>query len=377
MSNQGTCGVEDRARCHTPADECRRAQGNRTTVDERKLFIDKELDDVVPLHVGELAVTGRAWMAPMVGYNEGPLRRLCRRFGSALAITEMIKPEKLLRGDPALERDLTYSAEERPLGAQLALREPELLVPAARRLAARGFDLIDLNVGCPLRKETGKGWGAAVLSDPDRLARLVDAVVAAVDVPVTVKLRAGYELGELTAPAAARAAVAAGAAMVCVHGRTKMGWYREPNRLSAIAAVVDAVGGAVPVVGNGDVTSLDAARTLFERTGCDAVMVGRGAVGNPWLFAQIDAFVRRGELLPLPSLADVRALYGEHLDGLIEERGPRRGFSQGRRYAFHYFGRFGLTNDDRRALATAKTRPDLDALLDRFAERAGPRAAVA
>ena len=329
------------------------------------------------LEIGSLRVEGRAWMAPMVGYNEGPLRRLCRRFGSALAITEMIKPEKLLRGDAALERDLAFAPEERPLGAQLALREPELLVPAARRLVERGFDLVDLNVGCPLRKETGKGWGAAALGDPGRLARLIEAVAAAVPVPVTVKLRAGYELGELSAPAAARAAVAAGAAMVCVHGRTKMGWYREPNRLAAIAAVVDAVGGAVPVVGNGDVTTLDAARSMFEATGCDAVMIGRGAIGNPWLFTQVNAFLGRGEALAPPALGEVRALFAEHLGALVAERGERRGFSQGRRYAFHYFGRYGLGGDDRRAVATARTRAALDAVLDAFEARCAGRAQVA
>ncbi len=308
-------------------------------------------------------------MAPMMGYNEAPLRRLCRRFGSGLAVTEMIKPEKLLRRDPSVLRDLGFGDDERPLGVQVAMREPELLLPAVRELAGRGYDFVDLNMGCPLKKECGKGWGAAVLQRPDEAAALVAAVVRAVEVPVTVKVRAGYELGELLAPAVVKGLVEAGAAAVCVHGRTKMGWYKEENSLEAIRAVVEAVDGAVPVIGNGDVTSLERAIAMFRDTGCDAVMIGRGAVGNPWLFRQVDRYLRAGEVLPDPEWAEVRALYAEHMDAVQAIFGERKGFSQVKRYAYYYFGRFGLDGEWRRRIAATRDRAALDAVLDEAARQ--------
>ena len=313
---------------------------------------------------GRVEVGTRALMAPMVGYNEAPLRRICRRFGSGLAVTEMIKPEKLLRGDPQVLRDLDFAENERPLGIQIAVREPEDMLPALDLIWPRGFDFVDLNMGCPLKKECNKGWGAALLRDPERVGRLVGATVAASPVPVTVKVRTGYELGERSAPDVVEAAVEAGAGLICVHGRTKMGWYREQNDLSAIAAVVERVAGRVPVVGNGDVVDLESALRMFRETRCDAVMIGRGAMGNPWLFERIDRYLNRGEVLEDPSLEDVRALYEEHMDGVVEIFGEKKGFAQVRRYAFYYFGRFGLGNEWRRQIAGTKSRAALGAVLD-------------
>lgn len=316
---------------------------------------------------GDVPVEGRALMAPMMGYNEAPLRQICRRFGSGLAVTEMVKPEKLLRGDPNVLRDLRFSDDERPLGVQLAVREPDLLLPAVEQVLGLGYDFVDLNMGCPLKKECGKGWGAALLRDRARVSRLVEAVVQVATRPVTVKVRAGYELGELQAPEIARAVVEAGASLLCVHGRTKMGWYREQNRLEAIAAVVAEVGGEVPVVGNGDVTSLEAALEMFAATGCHAVMIGRGAVGNPWLFRRIDAYLRTGALLPEPEFAEVRALFEEHMDGVQAIFGARKGFAQVRRYAFYYFGRFGLGNEWRARIGRSRDRSQLGRVLDAIA----------
>ncbi|MGE0708027.1 MAG: tRNA dihydrouridine synthase [Planctomycetota bacterium] len=312
---------------------------------------------------GGVTVSGRALMAPMMGYNEAPLRRLCRRFGSGLAVTEMVKPEKLLRRDPFVLRDLEFGDDERPLGVQLAVREPELLLPALAQLAPRGFDFVDLNMGCPLKKECNLGFGAALLSDPARVGRLVEAAVKAVSVPVTVKVRAGYELGERTAPAAVEAAIEAGATLVCVHGRTKMGWYREQVDHSAVAEVVAAARGRVPVIGNGDVVDLESALAMFHGAGCDAVMIGRGAVGNPWVFRQVDAYLREGRVLAPPGFAEVAALYEEHMDAVQAVFGERRGFSQVRRYAYYYFGRFGLDNGWRARIAGVRDRAGLSAVI--------------
>ena len=313
---------------------------------------------------GGVQVSSRVLMAPMLGYNEAPLRRICRRFGSGLAVTEMVKPEKLLRGDVAVLRGLVFEDDERPLGVQVAVRDEAALVPAVQALAARGYDFVDLNMGCPLKKECSKGFGAALLNEPQRVGELVRAVVGAVDCAVTVKVRTGYELGELTAPAAVLASVDAGASLVCVHGRTKMGWYREPNDRSAIRAVVEAVDGRVPVVGNGDIATLEDALAMFSATGCDAVMIGRGSMGNPWLFRRIHTFLTTGVVLPEPQFDEVRALYAEHMDAVQEIYGERKGFSQVKRYAFYYFGRFGLDNHWRSRLAGTRKREQLEAVLD-------------
>jgi tRNA-dihydrouridine synthase B len=315
-------------------------------------------------HVGSVRVETRVLMAPMMGYNEQALRRICRTFGSGLAVTEMVKPEKLLRGDPMVLRDLVFGDDERPLGVQVAVREPERLVPALQDLAGRGFDFVDLNMGCPLKKECNKGWGAALMRDAGRVGELVAAAVAAVDCPVTVKVRAGYELGELQAPAVVDEAVRAGAALICVHGRTKMGWYREPNSLEAIRSVVEAVGGRVPVVGNGDVVDLPSAVEMFAETDCDAIMIGRGAVGNPWIFRQVSHYLATGEALGPPDLPEVRALFEDHMDQVQAVYGERRGFSQVKRYAYYYFGRFGLDNSWRAKIAKTRRRVELQAVLD-------------
>lgn len=296
------------------------------------------------IRLGTVDVHSRVLMAPMMGYNEPAMRRIFRRFGSGLALTEMIKPEKLLRGDPQVLRELVFGDDEKPLGAQICGRDPEPAVATALDLRRRGYDLIDLNMGCPLKKEVARGRGAQLLREPDVARRLIDALVKALDCPLTVKVRAGWEPGEITAPEIARLAVEAGAKAVCVHGRTKMGWYREKVDLGVIRAVREAVPREIPVIGNGDVVDLASALRMFDETGCDAVMIGRGAVGNPWLFERINRYLATGEVTSEPTFAEARALYREHMDSVQEMWGAKAGYKQVRIYSFYYFGRFNVPN---------------------------------
>jgi nifR3 family TIM-barrel protein len=320
--------------------------------------------------IGSIEVGSRVLMAPMMGYNEPAMRRIFRRFGSGLALTEMIKPEKLLRGDPQVLRELPFEEDERPLGAQICGREPEPAVAAALDLRRRGYDLIDLNMGCPLKKEVARGRGAQLLREPETVRTLVSALARALDCPLTVKVRAGWEPGEITAPEIARIAVEAGARAVCVHGRTKMGWYRERNDRSVIRAVRDALPPEVPVIGNGDVVDLPSALSMFEETGVDAVMIGRGAVGNPWLFRRINHYLERGEVLPEPTFAEARELYREHMASVQEMWGAKAGYKQVRIYSFYYFGRFPVPNL-RARLGATKTCDELFAVIDAI-EREAP-----
>jgi nifR3 family TIM-barrel protein len=323
----------------------------------------------VTLRIGSVEVATRVLMAPMMGYNEPAMRRIFRRFGSGLALTEMIKPEKLLRGEPQVLRELVFGEDERPLGAQICGRDPEPAVAAALDLRRRGYDLIDLNMGCPLKKEVARGRGAQLLREPEVARTLVSALVKALDCPVTVKIRAGWEPGEITAPDIARLCVEAGAKAVTVHGRTKMGWYKEKVDRGVIKAVREAVPREIPVIGNGDVVDLESAMTMFDETGVDAVMIGRGAVGNPWLFTRINRFLESGEILPEPTFDEVRALFREHMTSVQEMWGDRAGYKQVRIYSFYYFGRFPLPGI-RGRLGATKTCEELFRAIDELAVEA-------
>lgn len=321
------------------------------------------------IKIGSVDVSTRVLMAPMMGYNEPAMRRIFRRFGSGLALTEMIKPEKLLRQDAQVLRELVFEQDERPLGAQICGRDPEPAVQAALDLRARGYDLIDLNMGCPLKKEVARGRGAQLLREPDVVRTLVEALVKALDCPLTVKIRAGWEPGEITAPEIARLCVEAGAKAVTVHGRTKMGWYKERVDKGVIRAVREAVPREIPVIGNGDVVDLPSALAMFEESGCDAVMIGRGAVGNPWLFTRIDRYLETGEVLPEPTFAEVRELYREHMASVQDMWGAKAGYRQVRIYSFYYFGRFAVPNI-RARLGSTKTCEQLYAAIDEIEREA-------
>ncbi|MEZ0230183.1 MAG: tRNA dihydrouridine synthase, partial [Planctomycetota bacterium] len=224
-------------------------------------------------------------------------------------------------------------------------------------------------VGCPLKKEVARGRGAQLLREPDVVQRLVAALVKALDCPVTVKVRAGWEPGEITAPDIARLCVEAGAKAVTVHGRTKMGWYKERVDKGVIRAVREAVPREVPVIGNGDVVDLASAISMFEETGCDAVMIGRGAVGNPWLFSRIVRYLETGEVLREPTFAEVRDLFREHMASVQDMWGAKAGYRQVRIYGFYYFGRFPVPNI-RARLGSTKTCEQLYAEIDEIEREA-------
>jgi tRNA-dihydrouridine synthase len=192
---------------------------------------------------------------------------------------------------------------------------------------------------------------------------LVSALVQSLDCPVTVKVRAGWQPGEITAPEIAKICVEAGAKMVTVHGRTKMGWYQERVDKGVIKSVREALPSEIPVIGNGDVVDLPSALAMFEETGCNGVMIGRGAVGNPWLFRRIVHYQKTGEILPEPTFAEVRELYREHMASVQEMWGEKQGYLQVRLYSFYYFGRFPIPNI-RARLGATKTCQQLFRVID-------------
>jgi len=236
-----------------------------------------------PLAIAGMELPGRLVAAPMAGISDLPFRLIARACGAALVYSEMVSANGLLQGNRSTRELLRSVPEERPLVVQIFGAEPEPMAEAAARLAGRGIDGLDINMGCPVKKVVRKGAGAALLRDPRRARRILRAVRKAWPRVLTVKLRSGWSPREITAPDLARAAEDEGIDAVVIHGRTARQMFSGTVDLEVIRRVRRSVG--VPVIGNGDVKGPDGARAMMEQTGCDAVMIGRAALGNPWVFS--------------------------------------------------------------------------------------------
>jgi nifR3 family TIM-barrel protein len=265
-----------------------------------------------PLKIGDIELTNRVLLAPMSGVTDAPFRRLAARLGAGLVVSEMTASDDLVNGKP-MSRLRCEAAGIGPHVVQLAGCETHWMAEGARIAEAAGADIIDINMGCPARHVTGGQSGSALMRDLDHAIKLVEATVAAVKVPVTLKMRLGWDERSLNAPELARRAEEAGVKMVTVHGRTRCQFYKGEADWSAIRAVKDAL--SIPLVVNGDITSFEKAVNALDESGADAVMVGRGAQGQPWLPGQIGRRLETGVAETAPPLAEqlmhVRALYDE------------------------------------------------------------------
>ncbi len=270
----------------------------------------------------------------MAGCADLAFRRVARRLGCPFAFAEMVKDRPVLEGNRRTLEMLRTNPADRPLGMQILGREPALLREAARRLEGLGAEIIDINLGCPVPKVVKAGCGAALLREPDQVGRILEAVVPAVRVPVTVKIRSGFEEGDDEGfLRVARVAAAGGAAAVTVHGRSRAQLNRGLASLEAIRAVKEAV--SVPVIGNGGIRTGADARRMAEATGCDGVMVARGALGNPWIFREVAAALEGREAPPPPAVAERAAVLREHFELLRGLYGDDRACRIGRK-VFHW-----------------------------------------
>jgi tRNA-dihydrouridine synthase B len=265
-----------------------------------------------PLKIGDITVSNSVFLAPMSGVTDVPFRRLCATLGAGLVVSEMTASNDLVNGRP-MSRLRCEATGVGPHVVQLAGCEADWMAEGARIAEAAGADIIDINMGCPARHVTGGQSGSALMRDLDHALTLIEATVSAVKVPVTLKMRLGWDDRSLNAPELARRAESAGVQMISVHGRTRCQFYKGEADWSAVRAVKDAV--AVPLVVNGDITSFEKAVTALEMSGADAVMVGRGAQGQPWLPGQIGRRLQGAAAESAPSLAQqlgyIRALYDE------------------------------------------------------------------
>lgn len=315
------------------------------------------------MRIGSVAIPQGAGLAPMAGVTELPFRLLCRELGCAYSVSEMLSAKGFLYAPRPTwaVRQLYLSAPQQGVcGLQLFGREPELMAEAANQLSDAGFQFIDINMGCPAHKIVANGEGSALMREEALAARIVEAVCRATPLPVTVKLRAGWDEAHKNAPQLARRLAGSGAAAITVHGRTREQFYAGRADWAVIAAVKRAAG--IPVVGNGDVTGGADALRMINETGCDGVMVGRAAQGNPWVFREIAAALR-GDEAPAPTRAERARMALRHADMMAALKGEGAAVREMRKHVHWYLHGFRGAGQLREAVNRAQSMDRLRALL--------------
>jgi tRNA-dihydrouridine synthase B len=318
------------------------------------------------MRLGSLELKSRLFLSPLAGYTNLPFRLVVRELGGlGLATTDLVNARSLLERKAKALKLIETSAADQPLAVQLFGSVAEEMRDAAAYLGSLGVASVDINMGCPVRKVCRVGGGSAMMTELDRTARLVRGMVEAVSIPVTAKMRLGWDDENLTAPELARALEDAGVAAVFIHGRTREQGFGGRVNLAGIRAVVQSVR-TIPVIGNGDVTTPEAARRMLSETGCAGVSIGRGAFYNPWIFRQTEHFLETDELLPEPTFTERVRVMTRHLDRMIEVFGEEHGCRMFRKVGPWYAKRFGPAREFNRRIVTISSRVDFLETLETY-----------
>lgn len=315
------------------------------------------------MKIGNTELAGKVILAPMAGVADRAFRELCVGYGAAWCVSEMVSGKGITMHDRKSAALMQISEKERPMAIQLFGDDPLIVAASVEKALESNPEAIDINMGCPAPKISGNGGGSALMKNPELCGRMVAEVKrAAGDVPVTVKIRKGWDENCLTAVEVAKRVEAAGAAAIAVHGRTRAQMYAPPVDLSIIKEVKDSV--SIPVIGNGDIYSAMDAVNMLETTGCDAVMVGRGALGSPWIFMQINAWLNDCRVIDTPPLMERMRVMNNHIAKLCEYKGERVGMKEARKHTAWYMTGLAGAASLRKMCGTLEKLSDMAALTE-------------
>ena len=318
------------------------------------------------MHIGPYLLRNNVFVAPMAGVTDRPFRQLCKQLGAGYAVSEMAASNPRLWATEKTARRVNHDGEMAPRAVQIAGADALMLAQCAQFNVERGAQIIDINMGCPVKKVCNSWCGSALLQNEKLVAEILAAVVASVDVPVTLKFRTGWDRANKNALRIARIAEASGIAMLTLHGRTRADGYSGAAEYDTIAAVKAAV--AIPVVANGDITTPEKAKFVLQATGADAIMIGRAAQGRPWIFREIDHYLRTGAHLPPPTVAEVRTLMAEHLRAHYAFYGDYLGVRTARKHIGWYVRELARGEAFRQSMNTLEDCEQQLAAVDRFFE---------
>lgn len=311
--------------------------------------------------IGNVEMENPFVLAPMAGVTDLPFRKLCKEQGAGLICMEMVSAKAISFHNKNTEALMEIAPEEHPVSMQLFGSEPELMAEVAKNIEERPFDILDINMGCPVPKVVNNGEGSALLKDPEKIVRIVKAVSSAISKPVTVKLRIGFENVPVDIVDIARRIEDAGAKAIAIHGRTRQQYYSGKADWDTIRRVKEAV--SIPVIGNGDVDSPMKAEAMIKETGCDAVMVGRAVRGNPWIFRELNHYFATGELLERPSVEEIREMILRHARAQIDLKGEFTGIREMRKHVAWYTSGMRHSAGLRRESNQISSYEELDELL--------------
>jgi len=321
------------------------------------------------MHIGPYQLKNNLIVAPMAGVTDRPFRQLCKTMGAGMAVSEMVASNSLLRGSAKTRRRANHDGEVDPISVQIAGADPRMLADAARYNVDEGAQIIDINMGCPAKKVCNVMAGSALLRDEPLVGRILDAVVAAVSVPVTLKIRTGWDRGNRNALSVARTAERAGIKALAIHGRTRACGYSGEAEYDTIAAVKAEVG--IPVIANGDISTPERVKQVLDYTRADGVMIGRAAQGRPWMFREIQHYLETGRRLPAPEVGEIHRVLTAHLSDLHQFYGEYTGVRVARKHISWYTKGLAGSAAFRHAMNQLETSAaQLQAVNDFFAQLA-------